>query len=190
MKRLITILLIVVSTKSFSQEKERILPDYYTIGYFGEKGFHFGLIGNIGYELFLSKDSLKRSDRLDYGLALNGYFHLENHIGFHFKSQLTYYHIFGKSFELGIKTEIGYMRRFYQGETFEVSGNGGVNKVWLAGQNAFIYGAYISFGQTFWLYKNRNSRWFIEMGAFWEYPYNNYSLIHPSVAIGISKKIE
>jgi hypothetical protein len=190
MKYLITILLIFFSINLFCQDKNTVYPDYFSIGYFGEKIFHPGITVSIANMALIDNDSLVKRNRLDYGLSLVGYIHSKNHVGLHFKPQLTYYHLFDKSFEVGLKAEMGYMRRFYPGETFEVSDNGEIKKLWLAGQNAFIFGTYISFGQNYWVFKNRQFRWFIEIGAFWEYPYNGYSLMHPSVALGISKRIK
>ena len=190
MKHTITILMIFFSITASCQEKSKIHPDYFSVGYFGEKVFHPGLTGNISYMFFIGKDSLIKRNRLDYGLGFSGYIHPENHIGLQIKPQLAYYHLFGKTFELGLKTEIGYMRRFYQGETLEVSDNEEINNVGIAGQNALAAGIYLSIGQNFWILKSKPFRWFIESGAFWEYPYNRYSLVHPSVAIGISKIIE
>jgi hypothetical protein len=189
MRPVIIIFLIFFSTKAFCQEHSKFHPEYFSIGYFGEKVFHPGLTGNIGYSYFISKDSLLNRNRLDFGLGLAVYIHFKNHFGIQFKPQFAYYHIFRSSFELGIKTEIGYIRRIYQGETYEVTNDGEVKKVQLAGQNSLIYGAFVSLGQNFSVMQNRKFRWFIELGAFWEYPYNNYILMHPAVSIGIGKRI-
>jgi hypothetical protein len=190
MRQALIILLIFFSTNVFCQEHSKFHPEYFSIGYFGEKAFHPGLTGNIGYISFINNDSITHRNRIEFGLGFLGYIHFKNHIGIQVKPQLSYYHIFLKSFELGLKTEIGFMRRIYQGETYELSDAGEVKNVKLAGQNSLVYGAFVSLGQNFWVLQNREFRWFIELGSFWEYPYNNYTLMHPSVSIGISKRIK
>lgn len=79
------------------------------------------------------------------------------------------------------------MRRFYQGKVFEVDDNGNVKQKYLAGQNAFTYGVYIVLAKNWYTNKSKNIRLFLEFGGFKETNYNESSLLHPAVNIGISK---
>ena len=82
--------------------------------------------------------------------------------------------------------EGGYMRRFFAGPTYEVGKSGSVARKRLAGRHALIYGCYLHLGSNRAIVKSGKINGFIRLGAFWEYPYHGYSLIHPSLILGIS----
>ena len=171
-----------------SQETEsRWKPDYAELAYVGERIFHPGLHVGLHRSTRLGKDSTSVKHRLDHGMVLAGYLHPRNHVGFHLKPRIAYYRTSRKGFEAGVLAEAGYMARFYHGQVFEVDDQGGVEQRQLAGQHALMFGSHLSLGRNLHLSKGKPWRWFAQIGAFWEVPYNGYALIHPSLVLGISK---
>ena len=169
-------------------QEQPVKTDYISIAYFGEKVFHPGIQVSVYKYIQLSHLEKKTIHNLQYGIATAGYIHDRNHLGFHLKPQIGYHLTFYKGFEIGFLAETGYMRRFYHGEVFEVK-NRTVRKKRLAGQNAFLFGGYLHFAYNPGLRKKKRMKWFLQIGAFWETPFNEGLLIHPTVCIGISKKI-
>jgi len=115
------------------------------------------------------------------GLALSGYLHWQNHVGLRVAPQIHYHWQGKRGWQLGTILDAGYLARLYQGRTCEVSPTGAVARQALAGQHAFTYGAYLHLG------KMLRPPWqlFLRLGAFWEYPFQQYALLHPSLVIGL-----
>ena len=170
---------------SVCQSTESSKGNYISFGYFGDHIFHPGF--NIGLQRHLNRSDSKQNG-FDYGLCATGYIHFKNNIGLQLKPQIAYYQTIKKRFTLGLKAELGYNRRFYQGKTYQVE-DGVLVNVPLAGQNAVLYGGYIHFGKNMFYDSDKNLNWFAEMGGFWEFPYNQYSLFHPAITIGVNKTI-
>lgn len=173
---------------AMGQKEKNHRPDYLSIAYFGEKIFHPGIATSLEWQKRLSREERISIHSLQYGISAAGYLHPRNHIGLQLKPQAGYFITMKKGFEVGALAEVGYMRRFYQGQVFEVK-NGDVNRNYLAGQDALVYGGYLHFAYNPTLRKDSKIKWFLQVGAFWEYPFNNGALIHPTVTLGISKRI-
>lgn len=159
---------------------------FFTLSYFGEKGFHPGLQLSINRSLKTSSDAEKQKNRFDIGFSSSAYYHNKNHIGLLLTPSCSFIRSNKKGFEYGLKSEGGFMRRFYQGDVFEVDNNGFVKQKYLAGQNAFTYGAYIVLAKNWHTKKSKNIRISFEIGGFNETNYNESSLFHPALNVGIS----
>ena len=170
------------------QEEKGNGPDYVSLSYFGEKVFHPGISTALLWHKRISPEQGKAVLNLEYGLSAAVYVHPRNHMGLQLKPQGGYFVTLKKGFEVGALAEMGYMRRFYQGEVFEVN-DGNVQQKRLVGQNAFLYGGYIHLGYNPTLRSARKIKWFLRVGTFWEYPFNEGALMHPAMTLGISKKI-
>lgn len=187
-KLVVLILMVLVPLISLSQKLTQNGPAYISLAYYGEKIFHPGLSISLQWEKQISSDSNSISQTFQFGGAFAGYTHPRNHTGLQLKSQAQYNFTFRKGFELGVLAELGYMRRFYNGEVFEVE-NGNVSQVQLAGQNAIIYGGYLHIGYNPTLNSDKKMKYFFQIGGFWEYPFNDGALFHPAISIGLSKKL-
>ena len=162
---------------------------YITFQYVGERLTHPGLGMQWNLSRPLSTDSVRIHHRLDLGLSLVGYLFPKNHVGTYLTPTLGYFLTYPTGFEIGATAGLGYFRRWYAGDVFEVEADGSIHRKRLAGQNALLLGGYLSLGQNFFLFKGKPLRWFVQVGAFWEYPYNTYLLLHPHFSVGISKYI-
>lgn len=180
--------MLISFTKSALAQGVKPLGKYsWTISYFGEKIFHTGFQLSINCSRYLSKDIENPKNRFDFGFATTGYSHPEYQLGLRLTPNVSFIHANKKGFEYGIKTDVGFMRRFYQGKVFEVDDNGNVKQKKLAGQNSLTYGFYIVFAKNWYISKSKNIRLFMELGGFQETNYNESSILHPSINIGISK---
>lgn len=155
-----------------------------SIAYSGETVFHYGI--TLAYQRYFVGNSPRRS-KLFYGVNLTGYRHPENHIGLLSLPELGYTYSSPSGFQASLSTQVGYMRRFYDGETFTVNNQGQIRKVPLAGNHALTYGVSTSVGFNFGRAANRRTGFFIQPRFLWEYPYNTKALVHPFVDIGISR---
>lgn len=163
---------------------------YWTMSYFGEKVFHPGIQLSLNHSLYLPKEKEKQKNRFDMGASTSAYIHPKNHVGLRLTPTFSYLHLTKMGFEYGLKADAGYMRRFYQGKVFEVDGNGNVNQKYLAGQNAFTYGAYFILAKKWSSNNSKNACIFLELGAFQESNYNEKTLLHPVLTIGMSKYLK
>lgn len=175
---------------SLAQNSKPLGKYFYTISYFGEKVFHPSLQISVNRSLYISKNINNQENRFDFGFAISNYIHPKNHVGLRLTPIVSFIHANKKGLEYGLKSDAGFMRRFYQGKVFEVDDNGNVNQKYFAGQNAFTYGVYIVIARNWNASKSKNIRLFAELGAFKETNYNESSLLHPTLNLGISKYIK
>lgn len=169
-----------------AQDSIQIKKYYYSVAYFGEKVFHPGLQSKATYSMPLS-NKLNSKNRLDAGVSMLGYFHARNHIGLRLTTTATVFYSSRKGLEYGVGTDIGYMRRTYQGKVFKVDSNGNVRQERFAGQHALTYGLYVEVGKPMKLRNGKVIRVFVQPGLFWETNYNDGRLTHPFVSVGYSK---
>jgi hypothetical protein len=172
---------------SLAQDLKPLGKYFYTISYFGEKVFHPGVQISINRSLYLSKNINNQKNRLVIGFSISNYVHLKNHIGLRLTPNVSFLHANNKGFEYGLKSGAGFMRRFYNGKVFEVDDYGNVKQKYLVGQNAFTYEASIVLAKNWYTRKSKNIRFYLEFGGFKETNYNESSLLHPVVNIGISQ---
>ena len=173
-----------IATSSFGQDSKPTGKAFYAFSYFGEKAFHPGIQISVNRSLYLSENL---RNRFDIGFAFSSYLHPRNHIGLRLTPNISFIHASKKGFEYGVKADAGYMRRFYQGKVFDVNDNGNVTQKYLAGQNSVTYGVYFIIAKNWYTSKSKNIRLFAELGGFQETNYNESSLSHPTINIGISK---
>jgi hypothetical protein len=181
------IIFTLIYTTIFAQENNLKSNIYVSGAYFGEKIFHPGIELNINRSLALFNNKSDYKNRLDAGIALSTYTHFKNHVGLRLCPKVSFIHTFINGLELGFSMDIGFMRRFYQGQTFKIDAIGNAKQIYFAGQNALTIGGYFIFGKNCYLKNGENIRIYIETGRFRELNYNGSYIKHPVISFGMSK---
>lgn len=186
MRKVLTILswCLLVTDYGLAQQTPQSYSNRLSVAYSGEMIFHYGI--NVAYHRSFS-DRLSRRIRPFYGLNMTGYRHPKNHISLLIMPEVGYAYKAPSGFSTSLSAQAGYMRRFYDGETFAVDSQGQVSKRPWAGTNALAYGISGSLGWELGQPHRRQTDVFIQPKLLWEYPYNTKSLFHPFINIGFSR---
>ena len=191
---LISILFVFIILNTFGQDTLRN-NKFSGIGlsYYGENFLHYGL--KITTELpLLTKDKVKTKDsgktvnkRKEIFIVGNigGYFHKRNNIGFFIGSEIGYRKTRNHGFKYEFLLGLDYLHTFLQGDTYEVSDDGDVKRVRLAGQSNLMIPISIGFGYYLNYYYNKPFSISIKPGFFIQYPYNVAVAIRPTIDFGI-----
>ena len=191
---LIPIFLVFIFSDAFGQDT---LQNHRFSGiwlsYFGENYAHYGL--KITTELpLLTKNKVKTKNsgkivnkRKEIFITGNigGYFHKRNNIGVFIGSELGYRKTRKKGFKYEFLLGLDYLHTFLQGDTYEVSNDGNVKRVKLAGQSNLMIPISIGFGYDLNYYYKKPISVSIKPGFFIQYPYNIAVAVRPTIDFGI-----
>ncbi|MEQ8415982.1 MAG: hypothetical protein RIB71_15995 [Imperialibacter sp.] len=163
------------------------------LSYFGETFTHYGVKGAYSLPLY-SWEKTNRSEKtknsaLVFSPGLAIYRHTGNHIGVIVMPEVSYKTVNqkGSLFETGISP--GLFRSFYEGQTFEVSEEGTLERKHLAGRAAFMPSLFVGFGKDLSVQKQIKLTWFCRFHVLKQIPYNKSSLTRIAFEAGISKPL-
>jgi len=163
------------------------------LSYFGETFTHYGVKGAYSTHV-RSWEKVNRKDRavvrsiiFSPGLAI--YRHPQNHIGIIVMPELVYNrkNREGFFFETGVSP--GLFRSFLEGKTYEVTNEGKLEQVPLAGRTAFIPSVFFGFGRDLSVSRPVPLSWFVRFHVLKQTPYNHSSLTRIALEAGISKPL-
>jgi hypothetical protein len=163
------------------------------LAYYGETIVHYGAKGSVDYPL-KEKRKTKQNGRtvsktflFHPGMAI--YHHRHNHTGLIISPEFTYQRTGngGGLFELGISPS--YFRYFLAGTTFEVTPEGDLRKVPLAGRSAFLPTLSIALGKDLSIKHQLPIAWFTRLNLSLQTPYNASYLPRFAFEAGVSKKL-
>jgi hypothetical protein len=162
----------------------------YDISYFGRIFFHPGISLGLNYRFYNSNlnDTLYLKTHSLF-LSKNkfvSYYHKNNHIGLLLSSEFAYELVFRKGLFLELAIGVGYLRTFYDSKVYEVNDNGVVKQIPLAGANYFAPNYALGFGKQYRNKKSTIKSWYINVGAFYMYPFNTKLLINPYILSGLT----
>lgn len=179
------------STLGFSQA-DTTGTSWIQAGYFGENVTHYGFSVGYGYSLYdrpifndrrgkIKLHQLYVEPNLSFFVHPNNQFFmgLLPDLGYKFTTHTNW------NFQLGIGA--GVVRTFYNAETFEADGNGGFEKIKLAGK--WSLGTTISAGFGKAIDKKKLLVLCSQFRLVNEHFYNQKTLLRPIFQFGISKKI-
>lgn len=153
------------------------------ISYYGETVTHYGLKTAYEYPIF-SKIKERNQSRKMLLIAPSAalYRHPRNHFGIIIAPELIYRRIGKRStlFEAGIAP--AYFRYFLEGSTYQVTGNGELERVRYAGGNAFLPTVFAGIGQD--VRHALPFAWYTRLNISQQRPYNTSSLTRFSLEIG------
>jgi hypothetical protein len=156
-----------------------------SMGYFGQKIFHPGFYLAMDRTLLVSKGNNKV--RLLLGGSVSNYYHSKNHSGLRITPKFSIHHVSDNGFEMGIKVDAGYLRRFYLGKVYEVTNYGSDDIKYFLGQNSISFGSSLILAKNWYTTNSKNIRCFMEFGVFTENLKHSYTVIHPSFTLGLSR---
>jgi hypothetical protein len=158
-----------------------------SIGYFGQKIFHPGFYLAVDRTLLVTKENYKV--RLLLGGSVSNYYHSKNHSGLRITPKLSINHVNDHGFEMGIKVDAGYIRRFYLGNVYEVTNDGSVDAKYFLGQNSISFGSTLILAKNWYTTNLKNIRCFMELGVFTENLKHSYTVVYPSFTLGLSRNL-
>ncbi len=158
-----------------------------SIGYFGQKIFHPGFYLAMDRTILVTKGNYKV--RLLWGGSVSNYYHLENHSGLRITPKFSINHVSDNGFEIGIKVDAGYIRRFYLGNINEVTNDGIVDAKYFLGQNSISFGSTLILAKNWYKTNSKNIRCFMELGVFTENLKHSHTIVYPSFTLGLSRNL-
>jgi len=176
---------LLLLTASYAQEVK--------LSYFGETFTHYGAKAAFSTHI-RSWEKLNRKDKavvrsLVFSPALAIYRHPQNHIGIIVMPEIAFQRQNSKGafFETGLSP--GLFRSFLEGKTYEVTNEGQLEQVRLAGRTAFMPSAFIGFGKNLQVSQSVPVSWFVRFHVLKQMPYNHSSLTRIALEAGISKPL-
>lgn len=172
-------------TSSYAQELK--------LSYFGETFTHYGAKGAYSTHI-RSWEKVNRKDRevvrsLIFSPGLAVYRHPQNHVGIIVMPELGYkrQNSKGAFFDTGIS--LGLFRSFLEGKTYEVTNEGMLKQVHLAGRTAFMPSVFLGFGKDLSISRSVPISWFVRFHVLKQIPYNHSSLTRIALEAGVSRPL-
>ena len=163
------------------------------LSYFGESITHYGLKGAYALTLRATDRDTRKGKPINHAYAFSPgvaiYRHPQNHIGIIILPELSYKRKreTGGFIEAGLAP--GLFKTFLEGKTFEVSPEGELERVRLAGRLAFLPTAFFGFGNDLSTKKDQSLSWYARIILMKQIPYNASSLTRFAIELGISKPL-
>ncbi|WP_143090734.1 hypothetical protein [Thermoflexibacter ruber] len=166
----------------------------YDISYFGRNLTHAGISLGVNYRFHKTNKidtlHLKLHSRFLSKNKFTLYYHKNNHLGLLFSSEMAYQLVFKKGIYLELVVGLGYLRTFYDTKVFEVDNKGQVKHIPLAGANYFAPNYALGFGKYYWNRKSKITSWYLNLGAYYMYPFNTKFLINPYIQSGLTLNLK
>lgn len=181
------LLLIILCPLTCLGQKSKFL---YDVSYFGRNITHPGISVSVNYRFYESNKSDTLHLRI-HSLFLSKnkfalYYHKNNHLGLLMVSELAYQLIFKKGIYVELAIGVGYLRTFYDVKVFEVDNKGHVKRIPIAGANYFSPNYALGLGKYYWNKKSKITSWYVNLGAYYMYPFNTKFLINPYIQSGLT----
>ncbi len=162
------------------------------VSYYGENLSHYGLQLSTEYSLWNRNIKKAQSEykiihkRKEFFVIGNigGYIHKQNHVAVFLNGEIGYRKIFENGLKYELLLGLGYLHTYLQGNTYEVSDDGDVTKVNLAGQSNLMVPVSFGIGYDFNILYDQPFSINIRPGFFVQYPYNIAVAFRPTVDIG------
>ncbi|MFK7784631.1 MAG: hypothetical protein AB8B56_05940 [Crocinitomicaceae bacterium] len=157
-------IILMLSSQLLSAQSFNIKEMPLSVAYYGENAFHPGIKLGTYYTVWSVEKtrtyrSLRRKEKygtkiklkeLNVDFNIGGYSHPNNPSGYFVNTGLTFLRTkMRKKRQLGISFEVGYLRRDYKFETYELDEDGTIRTIPAAGNNALSFGLAPQFGQEF-----------------------------------------
>jgi|GEM_PF-1298249 len=181
-KLLISFCLIVFQTISANAQLTSEVFKKLNISYFGVSGTYPGI--KLSSSL-LEKSIGTKSKILLLG-GIGAYYHYQNNTGAFLSLDLRYKLINDKGLFGDFTLGAGYLRTFLAGKVYEVSPNGEVKRIYLAGNNQFMPSLSIGIGKELKKSNAPISEYFFRLGGFLQYPFNTMWLPNLTIEVGVS----
>ncbi len=155
------------------------------LAYFGETITHYGIKTAFEYPLLsFVKQRNQARKMLLAAPSVSVYRHPHNHFGVILSPELVYRRIGrrGGLFEASIAP--AYFRYFLDGTTYEVAQNGELERIKMAGRNAFLPTVSLGTGKAFTLH-HLPLMWYSRLNIMQQRPYNTSVLTRFSVELGL-----
>ncbi|MPR36844.1 hypothetical protein [Salmonirosea aquatica] len=156
------------------------------VGYYGETVTHYGL--KVAREWSLRsfvKERNRARRQLLVAPALAVYRHPQNHVGLVFFPELTYRRTSrrGGIFEAGLAP--AYFHYFLEGTTYSPDESGELQRVRLAGGNAFLPTVFVGVGKDLSVRRQVPLAWYTRLNVMQQRPYNTSALMRFSLEAGL-----
>jgi hypothetical protein len=154
----------------------------FTVAYFGEMITHPG--ATLGIERYLLQD---KRYRIFLGANLGMYTHTRNHTAYFINIQSGQRLTTGSGLFFDQSIGIGYLRSYLNGgDIFEVDAFRGVYESKNSGRGHVMPSVSLGTGWDFSKKNIANLAVFVRPQVFWQYPFNNYSLVHLALQTGLT----
>jgi hypothetical protein len=163
------------------------------ISYLGENLSHYGFKIKTEFPIFIKNKTKTRHN----GNTINkqkvifvagnfgSYIHKRNNVALFVNSEIGYRKIRKKGFKYEFLLGLGYLHTFLLGDTYEVSDDGSINRVNLAGQSNLMVPFSFGIGYDFSFFYKQPFSININPGFFIQYPYNIAVAIRPTVEASV-----
>lgn len=194
-KYIFSIIFFVFSVGVMAQEDEKNFSLHWS--YFGETITHPGTKIGVDYPLRTTKISkLKKSGKtfdkqkqIIVGGNLGVFYQRRYNTSLFLNAEVGYRRIKKKGSKLDFLFGVGYLKSFLNEDTYEVSDNGEVNRVRLAGQSSFLSSISVSFGKDFGFTGSSPWGYHIKPSLYFQMPYGQVKLPHFVLECGVSYTI-
>ncbi|WP_400190614.1 hypothetical protein [Hymenobacter sp. B81] len=161
------------------------------VAYYGETITHYGLKAAYEHSLAArvkSGNGARKELLVAPGLAV--YRHPHNHLGVIVSPELLYRRTGARGGLLEAGVAPSYFRYFLAGTTYQVNGQGELEKVPLAGRSAFLPTVFVGVGRDLRVSRQASWGWYSRLLLSKQYPYNAGSLTRFALEAGIIKSLK